>query len=323
MSACARSFTAILCVVAALMVSRGAADAESWPTKPLTFINAFAPGSIGDSVGRAVAQGISDALSQPVVVENRSGSGGALASAQVARVPADGYTLLMTTIGPSVLRPLIDSKLSYDAVADFTPIILVGDVPNVLATSPHLGFQSVQELVAYAKRNPGRFSLAHAGPGTVAHLLALLFTTAAGVEANYVGYRGAAPMMLDLAGGQVDAAFPALGPEAKVTTILGVASDERVDFLPGIPTMKEGNYPSVVGSTWYAIYTSAGLPPEILAKLNSAINAYLERRDVRERLTSLGFRILGGSPQRLQAKMNDDRVKWSQVITSAHISIEP
>jgi tripartite-type tricarboxylate transporter receptor subunit TctC len=299
------------------------AAASAQPSRPITFVNAYAPGSIGDFVGRAIASDLATTLGQPVIVENRSGGGGAIASASVAKAPPDGTTLIMTTIGPTVLRPLIDANLPYDAVADFTPIGLIGEVPNVLATNPKLNFANVQDVVTYAKRNPGRVSIAHAGPGTVAHLLGLLFAAQAGIEGNFVSYRGAAPMVLDLAAGQVDFAFPAYGPEARVTKILAVASNERIDFLPGVPTMKESNFPGVVGSTWYAVYAPAGVPSDVVARLNGAINAFLDREEVRKKLAALGFRILGGSPERLRQQMIDDRAKWSEVITSAKITINP
>jgi tripartite-type tricarboxylate transporter receptor subunit TctC len=298
------------------------AGAQPWPSKPITLVIAFAPGSIMDTVGRAISRDLSNVLGQPVVVENKSGGGGVAASVSVARAPPDGYTLLMTTIGPAVLRPLIDGKLAYDAVADFVPIVLVGDVPNILAANPKLGFDSVRDLVAYAKRSPGRFSMAHAGPGTMGHLLDVLFATEAGIDGNLVSYRGAAPMMLDLASGQVDFGFPAYGPEAAVTRILAVATDERVEFLPGVPTMSESNFPGVIGSTWYAIFAPTGLAPEIVSKFNTSINAFLNREETRRLLASFGFRILGGAPQRLRDRMVDDRGKWSKVINANNIHVD-
>src|ERR1700693_6378938 len=155
----ARLFKRIVPALALKALFSITAGAQPWPSKPITLVIAFAPGSIMDTVGRAISRDLSNVLGQPVVVENKSGGGGVAASVSVARAPPDGYTLLMTTIGPSVLRPLIDGRLAYDAVRDFVPVILVGDVPNVLAANPKLGFNSVRDLVAYAKQNPGRFSM--------------------------------------------------------------------------------------------------------------------------------------------------------------------
>jgi len=317
-----RSVLATLAALQLSVLSIPAAVAQSWPSKPVTLIDAFTVGSIGDTVGRAIARPLSDVLGQPVVFENRTGSGGAIASVSVAKAPADGYTLLLTTIGPAVLRPLIDSKVNYDPVADFAPVILVGDIPNVLVTSPKLGLGSVQEVVAYAKKNPGRFSLAHPGTGTMGHLLVVLFASATGIDANMVGYRGGAPMALDIAGGQVDAAIPAYGPEERVTKILAVATEERVDFLPGIPTFKENDLPSMVGSTWYGIYAPAGTPAEVVARLNGAVNKVLGGDDIRRQFAAIGFRGLGGTSERLRQRMVDDRAKWSEVIRAAKITID-
>ncbi len=316
-----RTVLAILAVVQLCVVGIGAADAQSWPSRPVTLIDAFAVGSI-DTVGRAIARPLQDVLGQPVIFENRSGSGGAIASVSVAKAPADGYTLLLTTIGPAVLRPLIDSKINYDPVADFAPVVLVGDIPNVLVTGQKRDMGSVQELIAYAKKNPGHFSLAHPGTGTMGHLLVVLFASATGIDANMVGYRGGARIALDIAGGQVDAAIPAYGPEESSNKILAVATEERVDFLPGIPTLKESDLPGVVGSTWYGIYAPAGTPAAVVAKLNAALNTVLGRDDIRKQFTTIGFRTLGGTAERLKQRMVDDRAKWSQVIRAAKITID-
>jgi tripartite-type tricarboxylate transporter receptor subunit TctC len=318
----ARTVLAILATLQLSVLGSVAADAQSWPSRPVTLIDAFAVGSIGDTVGRAIARPLQDVLGQPVIFENRSGGGGAIASVSVAKAPADGYTLLLTTIGPAVLRPLIDSKVNYDPVADFAPVVLVGDIPNVLVTGQKHGLGSVQELVAYAKKNPGHFSLAHPGTGTMGHLLVVLFASATGIDANMVGYRGGARIALDIAGGQVDAAIPAYGPEESSNKILAVATEERVDFLPGIPTLKENDLPSVVGSTWYGIYAPAGTPADVVAKLNAAVNTVLGRDDIRKQFTTIGFRALGGTAERLKQHMVDDRAKWSEVIRAAKITID-
>lgn len=312
---------AILAAVQLSVLWTAIAVAQSWPSKPVTLIDAFTVGSIGDTIGRAIARPLSHVLDQPIVFENHTGSGGALASASVAKAPADGYTLLLTTIGPAVLRPLIDSKINYDPVADFAPVILVGDVPNVLVISPKLGLGSVQDVIAYAKKNPGHFSLAHPGTGTMGHLLAVLFASASGIDATLVGYRGGAPMALDIAGGQVDAAIPAYGPEERATKILAVATEERVDFLPGVPTFKQNDLPSVVGSTWYGIYAPAGTPRDVIAKINAAVNTVLGRDDIRKQFATIGFRGLGGTSEQLKQRMVDDRAKWSDVIRAAKITI--
>ena len=233
----------------------------------MTLVIAFAPGSMIDFVGRALADDLSAAIGQPVVVETKSGGGGVVASIDVAKAAPDGYTLLLTGVGPAALRPLIDKSVGYDPVADFTPIILVGETPNVLLANPKLGVKTVKDLVAYAKSKGGKISIGHSGPGTMGHLSTVLFASEAGLDVTSVSYRGTAPMMIDVLGGQIDAGFPAYNPATQQATILAVTTDERVDFLPDVPTMKESGF-DLVGGTWNAIFGPAHMPAAIVAKLN-------------------------------------------------------
>jgi tripartite-type tricarboxylate transporter receptor subunit TctC len=312
-----------LALLVPMLFLPAAAGAQAWPSRPITLVVAFPPSTTTDFAARAIAQDISKVLGQPIIVENRTGGGGVIASQSVAKAPPDGYTLLMTTIGPAVLRPLIDSKLHYDAVADFTPIILAGDAPNLLAVSPKLGLTDVRSLVDYAKRNPGKLTIGHSGPGTMGHLIALLFAAEAGIEANFIAYPGSPPIISDLAGGHIDVGSIAYGSSTGAAKVLAVTTEERLAFLPSIPTMGESDFPGVVGSTWSAIFAPAGLPPEIAAKLNSAINALLAQEQTRKQFDNVGYRVLGGPAERLRTRMADDRAKWSKVITAAKISVAP
>ncbi len=315
------SLKAILVVLACLMVGAGAARAEAtppWPTHAITLVVAFPPGTAVDLAGRAIAQDLSTRLGQPVVVENRPGSGGVIGSVTVAKAPADGYTLLMTGIGPAVLRPLIDAGINYDPVADFTPIILVGDAVNALATSPK-GFATVADVVAYAKRNPGKLTIGHSGPGTMGHLIALLFAAEAGFDATLVGYPGSSPLVTDLAGGHIDTGVIVYAPGSEAAKTLAVATQQRVDFLPGVPTLAESGFPNVVGSTWNAIFAPAGLPDAIAARLNGAIAAFLAGAEIRKRFAATGYRLLGGPATLLRDRMAADRAKWSKVIEAANL----
>jgi len=312
---------AIIAILACLLLSAGAAraeDAPAWPTHAITLVVAFSPGTAVDLAGRAVAQNLSTALGQPVIVENRAGSGGVVGSVTVAKAPADGYTLLMTGIGPAVLRPLIDPTVTYDPVADFTPIILVGDAVNVLATTPNR-FASVADVVAYAKANPGKLSIGHSGAGTMGHLIALLFAAEAGFDATFVGYPGSSPLVTDLAGGHIDTGVIVYVPGSDATKILAVGTQDRVDFLPGVPTLAESGYPKVVGSTWNAIFAPAGLPAPIASRLNAAIAAFLAEPEMRKRFAAAGYRLLGGPAQLLRDRMANDRAKWSKVVETANL----
>jgi tripartite-type tricarboxylate transporter receptor subunit TctC len=316
----ARSLRAIAAVLALSSLWPATAGAQHWPSRPITLVAAFPPNTTTNYGARAIAQELSNVLGEPMVVETRAGGGGVVASVAVAKAPADGYTLLMTTIGPAVLRPLIDQKLAYDAVADFTPIALVGDAPNVIAASAKSTFSNIQDLVAYAKKNPGKLTIGHPGVGTMGHLVALLFAAEAGIEVNFISYQGAPAILSDLAGGHIDVGAIAFGVGADTAKILAVTTEERLDFLPDVPTMKESHYPNVFGTTWSAIFAPAGLPTEIVAKLNTSINDFIGKAETRQQFAKVGYRILGGTPQRLRERMAEDHAKWSKVIAAAKIT---
>ena len=322
MSLFARLSRAII-VLGALMLGPPAADAQSWPSRTITLVVAFPPSTTTDFAARTIAQELAKEWGQSIVVENRTAGGGVAASLAVAKAAPDGYTLLMTTIGPAVLRPLIDSKLHYDAVADFTPIALVGEAPNLLVSSPKLGVADVQELVAYAKRNPGKLTIGHPGIGTMGHLVGLLFASEAGIDANFISYAGSPPLLIDLAGGTIDAGSIAYGAPVGAAKILAVTTDQRLAFLPGIPTMKDSKFPNVTGATWSGLFGPAGLPPEIVAKLNQSIDTLLRKDETRQAFDKVGYHALGGPPEHLRQQMADDRAKWSKVIAAAKISLEP
>jgi tripartite-type tricarboxylate transporter receptor subunit TctC len=294
------------------------AAAEDWPQRPLTLIISFASGSMIDFVGRSLANDLSAAIGQPVVVETKSGGGGVVASLFIAKAPPDGYTLLLTGVGPAALRPLIDKAVGYDPVADFTPIILIGETPNVLLANPNLGVKTVKDLIAYAKSKGGRISIGHSGPGTMGQLCTILFAAEAGLDASSVSYRGTAPMMVDVLGGQIDAGFPAYNSATRQATVLAVMTDERVDFLSDVPTMKESGF-DLVGGTWHAILGPAHMPAEIVAKLNGVMNAFLRKPDMRRRFSEAGYRVFGGPPARVTEKIVQERIKWSKIIEDAKI----
>ena len=230
---------ALIAVAAMLTGAPRPAAAEDWPTRPITMIVAFPPGGSVDFLARSIAHHLTDVFGQPVIVENKSGAGGVIATNYVAKTAPDGYTILMTAIGPAVFRPIIDQSAGYDTDKDFTPIIMAGNSPNVLLASPKLGGNTVKELVAYADKNQHRLSIAHPGPGTMGHLCAVLFAREAHIDGSFIAYRGAPPIVTDLMGGQIDIGFPTFGPGSQSVKILAVTTEERVDFLPDVPTMKE------------------------------------------------------------------------------------
>jgi tripartite-type tricarboxylate transporter receptor subunit TctC len=314
-----RARIAVLSVVA-LLPWLTTADAQTWPSRSITLVAAFPPNTTTDYAARTIAQELTTALGYPVIVETKAGGGGVLASVSVAKAPADGYTLLMTTIGPAVLRPLLEQGLAFDPVADFTPVVLVGDAPNVIVAGTQSRFASVRDIVAYAKQNPGKLTIGHPGIGTMGHLVALLFCAEAGIDANLISYQGAPAILTDVAGGHIDIGAIAYGVGANAVKTLAVTTRERVDFLPDVPTMGEVNYPNVVATTWSAVYAPAHLPADIVGKLNATINTFIRQEDTRKHFATVGYRVLGGPPQRLAEQMADDHAKWSKVIAAAKLN---
>jgi tripartite-type tricarboxylate transporter receptor subunit TctC len=310
-------FAATLALTA---LPRGA-TAQDWPAKPIIIVLGFAPGSMIDFVARAIANELSMTLGQPVLVETRQGGGGVLASNYVAKAPADGYTLLMTAVGPAVLRPLIDKTVTFDIDKEFTSVILIGEAPNVLVANPKLGLKSPKDLVAYGNAHGGKLSVGHSGPGTLGQLSTILFSVMSGLDVASVSYRGTGPMMVDVLGGTLDAGIPAYNPATKEGTLLAVTSAERVDFLPDVPTMKESGF-DIVGGTWEGIFVPTGTPPEIVTRLHAAIEAFLQKPDVRKRLSETGFQPMGGPPSKLVEKIMQDRAKWATIIKDAKIGAD-
>ncbi|HEY4140294.1 MAG TPA: tripartite tricarboxylate transporter substrate binding protein [Pseudolabrys sp.] len=316
----ARAF-AIFATVLALTSWQRSATAQDWPSRPITIVLGFASGSMIDFVARTLANDLSATLGQPVLVETRQGAGGVLASNYVAKAPPDGYTLLMTAVGPAVLRPLIDKSVTFDLDREFTPVIMLGEAPNVLVANPKLGLKSPKDLLAYGEAHGGKLSIGHSGPGTLGQLSTILFGTMSGLDVASVSYRGTGPMMIDVLGGTLDAGFPAYNPATKEGSLLAVTSAERVEFLPTVPTMKESGF-DIVGGTWEGIFGPANLPPEIVAKLNAVMQAFLQKLEVRKRFGEAGFQPIGGTPAQLAQIMMQDRAKWATIIRDAKIGAD-
>ena len=303
-------------------VAEHSVRAETWPTRPITMVIGFGPGSSIDVVGRIFAEFASKELGQPVIVENRAGGGGVVAAIGVAKAPPDGYTILLQAVGPIVLRPIMDPSVGYDSVRDFSPIGLLAETPNVILGGSKLPVRSVRELVDWAKKNPGRLTIGHPGLGTMGHLAAALLASKAGITGNYIAYRSGAQMVPDLLGGQIDIGSAAYTPQLKAAPILAVMNAEPVDFLPGVPSMREAGFPGVYASTWWALFGPAKLPPDIVAKLNGIMNAFLRSDDARSRLAGLGVQAFGGSPGQLTKKIAEDKVLWSKVIKDANVKLK-
>jgi tripartite-type tricarboxylate transporter receptor subunit TctC len=312
---CVAALCLALCFLAAPVPAQ-----DAWPARPVTIVYPFAPGG-NEGFVRVLAQMLSEKFGQPFIMEIRSGAGGAIGSVQVANAPPDGYTLLITYVGPAVLNKLLYKSIPYDPDTEFEPVVLLGEAPQVIVSSPKLGLKSLADLVAYGKNNPGQLTVGHSGLGTMGHLAAALFLMRAGVDGSLIAYRGATPAITDILSGHIAAGVPAYIPIVDNVTCLAVTSEERVSFLPGIPTARESGV-DVVASTWSALVGPKGMPPEIVAKLNAAINGYLRSEDGVRQLTLFGLRALGGPPSDVTDLMAHDKAKWEPVIRAGNIKLD-
>jgi tripartite-type tricarboxylate transporter receptor subunit TctC len=313
-----RAFAVLLIVMSTVLP----ADAQpgAWPARPVTLVFPFAPGGAEGFI-RVLAHALSERFGQPFIVEIRSGAGGAIGSAQVANAPPDGYTLLTTYVGPAVLNKLLYKSIPYDPDTEFEPVGLLSEVPQVIVSSPKLGFKTLSELIAYGKANPDALTVGHPGAGTMGHLAAALFLSRAGITGALVGYRGSTPAITDILSGHIAAGVPAYIPVVETVTRLAVTSEERVSFLPDIPTARESGI-DVVASTWGAVVGPKGMPGEIVAKLNAAVNDFLASEEGKRQLVQFGMRGLGGPPERVPELMAREKTKWEAVIRAANIKLD-
>jgi tripartite-type tricarboxylate transporter receptor subunit TctC len=307
-------------VLAGTLLLASPAFGQDWPTRPVTLINPFTAGT--DALLRGIAAHLSEKLGQPFIVENKPGGGGAVGAAYVAKAAPDGYTLLSTATGPAVLNKLLYRSIPYDPDGDFEPIILQSEAPHVIVSTPALGFTKLEDLIDYGRNNPGKLNIGHAGAGTTGHLAAAVFLARAGITASLVGYRGAAPAVKDVLGGQIQAAFPIYVGAVNSVTRLAVTSPERVPFLPDVPTVRESGI-DLAATTWIGLVAPKGTPREIIAKLNTTIDAYLKSEEGRGRMTAMGHVPLGGPPDRLTSLMAAEKAKWAPVIAAEKISLDP
>jgi tripartite-type tricarboxylate transporter receptor subunit TctC len=300
--------------------------AQSFPSKSVRLIVPFPPGGPADVLGRVYAEKLSAAWSQSVIVENRAGAAGNIGSDMTAKAAPDGYTILLIASSHVINSALYD-KLPYDPIKDFTPLSQVAYYSLVLVAHPSVPAQSVSELVALAKAQPGKLALVSAGNGTPTHLTAELFRTAAQIDFLHVPYKGAAPATNDLLAGQGQLMFN--NPVSALPHVtagklkaLAVTGTQRSALAPDIPTVAESGYPGFEAGTWYAFLAPAGLPPEISKKLSRDIVAITKQDDLKTRFAKMGIEALGGTPEQLSEVMQADLVKWSAVIRNANIKLD-
>ena len=305
------------------------ADAQSpaYPTKPIRLVVPFPAGGATDILARAVAQKLTEAWGQSVVVDNRPGAGGNIGSELVARALPDGYTLEMGTVGTHAINASLYPKMPYDHMKDFVPVILVAGVPNVLVVNPSVPANSVQELIAYAKANPGKLNFASSGSGTSIHLSGELFKVMAGVQMTHIPYKGSAQALQDLIGGQVQLMFDNLPPslpqiKAGKLRALAVTTAARAAALPDVPTIAESGLPEFEASSWFGVLAPTGTPPPIIAKLNAEIGKWLATSEAKEKLVAIGANIAGGTPEDFARHIAAETLKWAKVVKDSGAKVD-
>jgi len=313
-----------LLLAAALALALPAA-AQNYPTRPIRIIVPFPAGGTADLMPRIVAEKLAAKWGQPVVIDNRPGSAGNIGAEVVFRAEPDGYTLLSAPPPPLVINQNLYPKLNYDARA-FVPVTVMGSVPNVLLVNPRVSANSVQELIAYAKGNPDKLNYASQGNGTTSHLTAELFKSMAGVRIIHIPYKGTAPALVDLLGGQVEIMFDNLGvslPHVRAGKLkaLGVCSERRLAALPNVPAMSEV-LPGFVSVAWFGVVAPPKTPPRIAATISAAIGEALKLPDVGKRLAELSAEPIGSTPAQMAAFMKEDAERWRKVIVSAGVKVD-
>lgn len=307
----------------------GFAQVSAFPNRPLKLVVAFAPGGPTDALARVVATGLSRQLGQQVIVENRAGGGGVLGTREVAKAQADGYTLLFAGDAALSVQPQLAKNAGYDAQKDFTALRLIASQSNVLVVNATKGIPDVATLLQRARSRSGGISFGSAGNGSPSHLIGALFESQTGIDMLHVPYKGAGPAMTDLLGGQIDALFVGT-PVAlqmagrKELLMLGVTGDKRLPELPQVPTFSESDVRGLGGETavWWAVVGPAGLPPAVVARLESALQATLADPEIKKGLTTLGVETLSLDARTTLQWIVRDQAKWGALIRAKNISTE-
>jgi tripartite-type tricarboxylate transporter receptor subunit TctC len=299
---------------------------ESYPTRLVRMIVPFPAGGTADALPRIVAEKLTDAWHQPVIIDNRAGAGGNIGAEAVASSPADGYVLLASPPGPIAINDKLYKKLAFQP-SKFEPVIVIGTVPSVLVVKPALPAKTVAELIDYLKANPGKVTFASQGNGSISHLSAMLFQKLTGAEMVHVAYRGSSPALQDIMGNHVDVFFDNLGSSLNLHNagnlrILALGSLSRVPSLPDIPTLAEAGLDGFQSVTWFAVVAPPGTPAPITQTVNQAIGKVLQQPEVREQFEKMGVRPLGGSVADTAKFFAEERERWGEVIRTGNVKVE-
>jgi tripartite-type tricarboxylate transporter receptor subunit TctC len=305
-----------------LLCSERSALADDYPSRPITLIVPQAPGGGNDTIARIIAQKMTQSLGQQVIVENRPGAGGTLGTRQLARSTADGYAIAMGSTGTLTMAPTAIENAGYDPRKDFAPVGMIAKSAIVLVVGPSVKAQSVQELVAQAKKDPQAFTYGSGGVGTPNHLTAVMFADRAGVTLTHIPFKGAGPAINDMLGGHVSMIFSSLPPaigniKAGTLRALGTCALRRAPMLPEVSTMEEAGFKGFEAEQRYGLITPAGTPDPVLRKLNQALRRALDAHDVKERIAADGAVVNASTPEEYAADIDREEAKWAKVVQLA------
>ncbi len=310
-----------LTVLVAMGLHGNAAQAQTYPSRPVKVIVPTPPGGPVDVIARITANYLQTALGQGFVVENRAGAGNTIGSKDAAEAAPDGYTMLYSSASGLVIAPLLHPNAGYDPLTSYEPVALVGQSSNILVVNPSVPAKTVQELVAYAKANPSKVNFSSGGIGVLPHLIGEMFKARAGIDIVHVPYKGGGPSINDVVAGQIEMTFEGTSVllpliQAGRLRALAVTTPKRIPQLPDVPTMVESGFPDFVSTSWTGLLAPAHTPEPIIAKLNATINEGLQKPELKTALERLSNEPLGGTPQDFTAMIKGDLAKWSPIIKS-------
>ena len=319
-------FSALIFLTAFLIHSVAIAQASTYPNHQIKIISPFATGGIADGFSRIIAQGLSEAYGQPVIVENKTGGGGNIGADFVAKSPADGYTLIMGSIGTHAVNPYLVKSMPYDPLKDFVPVAFVLDAEGLLAVNPNVPVKNVSELIAYIKANPGKVSYGSGGIGTASHLAGELFVLMTKVDMTHIPYKGNALAITDLIGGQTQLMFatmPTILPYVKSDKLRGLAvtGATRDPSMPDLPSISE-TLPGFDVKNWIGLFAPVGTPPAIVKKLHAEVSKIMQQPAVQKKLESEGAKYYAMSPEAFGAFQKKEAARWGKIIKSAGIKPE-
>ncbi|MSQ49801.1 MAG: tripartite tricarboxylate transporter substrate binding protein [Betaproteobacteria bacterium] len=313
-----------VCVAIVALALSNLADAQTYPSKPVKVINPWPTGGSADALIRLVAERMSIALGQPVIVESQAGANGMIGHAAVAKAQPDGYTLLFSHVGPMTINPHLQANMPYDSIRDFEPITQLTSSPLAMLVRPDLPIRTVRDLLDYAKANPGKLNMGSIGSGSTPHLAAELMRSITGMNYVHVPYKGAAPVITDLLGGQIDFTFLNLGGvqqyvDAGRIRAIGMTSLKRSASAPTLPTVSE-TLPDFEVNSWYGMAAPAGTPKSIVNRLNAELVKILRAPEMTARLVQLSYDVEGTTPEQHAARIREDLAKWAAVIKATGLT---